>query len=152
RELRRIRHRESGELKRILWPRLEVEGRLLAASTDGGLGFYDVATGKELAFTPLESGTVAFPIYFDQSKGCITSGYFEVVLWPVQHDRARHDLLKLGPPQVMTTASDAGASATPDGRICAVPRGNHTLIFDRDRPGKRVETGPQYDVRHCAIS
>src|SRR5262249_25114386 len=147
RELRRIRHRESGELKRILWPRLEVEGRLLAASTDGGLGFYDVATGKELAFTPLESGTVAFPSYFDQSKGCITSGYFEVVMCPVQRGRGGRDWLTLGPAMVMKPASDAGSSAAPDVRIWAVPRGNHTLIFDRDRPGKRVETGPQYDVR-----
>jgi WD40 repeat protein len=37
-------------------------------------------------------------------------------------------------------------------RVVAVPQGNSTVVFHRDRPDRRVVLGPQFDVRFTAVS
>jgi tetratricopeptide (TPR) repeat protein len=74
------------------------------------------------------------------------------MLWPVRPDPARAGVLHVGPPRVLASTCDSGADASRDGRIRVFPLGDRTLVLDRDRPGWRVELGPQHDVRHCAVS
>jgi WD40 repeat protein len=151
-ELKRLRHSGPEAGGPIFAPVLDTDGRVLAAGMHGGLGFFDVHSGKELAFARLSSTSLAMPIHFDRTDGWMTCGNTGAVLWPARSSRADPDVLEVGPPQVLATASHTGADATPDGRIRVVPQGRQTLILDRDRPGQRVEAGPQHDVRNSAIS
>jgi eukaryotic-like serine/threonine-protein kinase len=151
-ELKRLRHSGPEAGGAIFAPVLGTDGRVLAAGMHGGLGFFDVHSGEELAFARLSSTSLAMPIHFDRTDGWMTCGNTGAVLWPARTSKDHPGVLEVGPPQVLATASHTGADATPDGRIRVVPQGRQTLILDRDRPGRRVEARPQYDVRNSAIS
>jgi eukaryotic-like serine/threonine-protein kinase len=152
RELRTIRRSGADPAELIHSPVLEADGRVLAAACGGGLGFFDLDSGKELAFIHFTNSNVALPRSFDRSDGWMTCGSAGVVLWPVRRNLVRTDLLKIGPPHALAAAVDSGADASLDGRIRVLPQGHQTLVLDRDRPGWRVELGPQYDVRNSAVS
>ena len=86
----------------------------------------------------------------------MTGGQSGLYLWPARPDSARPELLRIGPPQQIAPnpggGFSIGASASADGRVVAVPQGNSTLVLYRDQPDRRVELGPQYDVRFSAVS
>jgi eukaryotic-like serine/threonine-protein kinase len=152
RELRTIRRPGADSEEIIHGPVLEADGRVLAAASSNGLGFIDLESGAHLAFIHFKNDNVALPISFDRIDGWMTSGKTGVMLWPLQRNPTRTDRIEIGPPRWLGAAVEHGADASLDGRIRVLPQGNQALVLDRDRPGWRVELGPQYDVRHCAVS
>jgi serine/threonine protein kinase/WD40 repeat protein/tetratricopeptide (TPR) repeat protein len=152
RELRAIRRRGAEAAERILNPVLDADDRVMAAASANGLGFFELESGKELAFVYFHNPGLSQPRTFDRTSGWMTCGRPGVVLWPLQEDPTRNHLLRIGPPRAVASAIFQGADASLDGRIRAIPQGEHALVLDRDRPGWRTELGPQYDVRNCAVS
>jgi serine/threonine protein kinase/WD40 repeat protein len=132
-------------------PLLGAGSRVMAAASSHGLGFFDVNDGGALAFVRFKNDNVAAPVSFDDTDGWMTAGRTGVMLWP-QGMSARGDRIQIGPPRWLAASIDSGADASFDGRIRAVPQGYQTLVLNRDQPGRRIELGPQYDVRHCAVS
>jgi WD40 repeat protein len=151
RELRTIRRAGADPAETLLGPVLDAEGRILAAASNRGMGFYDLDSGNELAFVRFENENLMCPRRFDRSTGWLTSGNRSAILWPTRWDAA-DSTLHVGPPRLRTSATDTGMDSSLDGRIQAFPQGNRTRVLDRDRPGWFFDLGPQQDVRHCAVS
>jgi WD40 repeat protein len=94
------------------------------------------------------------------SGGWITGGYDGLKLWPTRPDAAKPGLLCVGPPKQLApgikNGYSIGASAGASGRVLAVPQGSSTIVLHRDRGDgrvlRRVDLGPQYDVRFAAVS
>ena len=151
RELRRIRRPLAPRAENVVGAVLHADGQVLAVGSNNGLAFFDFETGRELAFLPYHNDSVATPKFFDTASGWITGGG-TVADWPAVRDPDRPGSLRVGPPRRLASARGMGIDASLDGRVRAVPRGNHALVLDRDRPDSRIELKPHYDVRHCAVS
>lgn len=151
RELRVLRRPAADNTETIYGPVLDSDHRVLAAATSNGLAFFDFYSGNLAAFVPLRTNKTTIPVYFDPKCGWITSGKGAATLWPMKAHQTQDNMLHIGPPSIVATSADGG-SASPDGRFRAVPQGNRSLLMDRDRPGLTIAFGPQYDVRHSAVS
>jgi serine/threonine protein kinase/WD40 repeat protein len=151
RELRIIRKPGADATEFIRSPVLDAEERVIAAEYSGGLTFFELQTGKMLGLVRFKNENIAVPRTFDATDGWMTSGKTGAILWPAQRSPATAGLLHIGPPRSLGAAVDAGADASADGGIRALPQGQHTLVLDRNRPGRRTEL-PQYDVRNCTVS
>jgi WD40 repeat protein len=169
-----LRPRRPGGLDNIVSPVLHADGRILAAGGGHQLCFFDLASGEELNSVQLPLANGARPVFFDpprlaqgepdgqsgladnRSGGWVTGGHSGLLLWPARQETARPEVLHIGPPQEIAPnpggGFSSGASASADGRVVAVPQGHSTLVLYRDRPDRRVVLGPQYDVRHSAVS
>jgi WD40 repeat protein len=174
RELRVLRPRSTGSLDNVYSPVVHIDGHILAAAARHQLCFFDLASGEELASVRLPLADAARPTFFDpphppqgrpdpksglqgdRPGGWMTGGQAGLYLWPARQDAARTEVMRIGPPQQLAPNPGGGfsngASASADGRVVAVPQGHSTLVLCRDRPDRRVVLGPQYDVRHTAVS
>jgi WD40 repeat protein len=170
-ELRLLRCRNARSLDGIANPVNDASGRLLAASAGDWLSFFDLGSGEEVTSVQLPCSDAARPVFFDLPRppvtakesgtgaefgGWMTGGRSALYLWPARLDCARPGVLRVGPPQLLAPDSGAGysvgASASTDGRVVAVPQGNSTLLLHRDPLARRLQLGPQPDVRHAAVS
>jgi serine/threonine protein kinase/WD40 repeat protein len=160
RELRVLRRRNADSLERIHTPVVHTDGRILAASSlydhypdKSWLCFFDLWTGEELASGKLPHDR---PVCFHESVGWITSGPSGLLQWPAKSDPARPEVLRVGPPRTLSPGlgsySAAGACASADGRVMAVPEGSFTAVIHRERPANHLKLGPQFDVRFAAVS
>src|SRR5262249_53773254 len=61
-------------------------------------------------------------------------------------------VLRIGPPQPLASVVYDGADASIDGRIRAIPQGDHALVLDRERPQRHILLRPQYNIRFCGVS
>jgi serine/threonine protein kinase/WD40 repeat protein len=154
RELRTIRRRGAERTELLMGPVLHGDGNVMAAASSRGLAFFDLDSGNQLAFAEYKNDLTNLPTTFDSTGGWMTTrvraGSW---LWPARRDPAHPEVLHVGPPQRFAAfASEPWADASADGRIRAVPQGDHTLVYDRDRPGRPQKLGKQFDVRFCAVS
>jgi serine/threonine protein kinase/WD40 repeat protein len=160
RELRMLRRRNADSLERIVSPVVHTDGRIVAASSrqDGypdksSVCFFDLWTGEELASVKLAEDQ---PVCFHESVGWITSGPTGLLQWPAKSERARPEVLRVGPPATLSAGLGShmarGAGASADGGVLAVPDGRFTTLIHRQRPAERLRLGPQYDVRLAAVS
>jgi hypothetical protein len=147
---------------------VHTDSRTLAATSSRGLHFFDIVTGEELASVRLAHWQTDFPVFFDgpcpppgregeeEAGGWVTGGLSGLILWPARPDLARPGVLRVGPPRPLAPGLKSrfteGASASRDARIVAVPDGEFTTVIHRDRPGRRLKLGPQYDLRFTAVS
>jgi WD40 repeat protein len=171
RELRVLRPRSAETQGNLLHPVVHADGRLLAAAGGRRLCFFDLARGEELASVLLPSLDAANPVFFDPPHppggrsdwkpglagdrfgGWLTGGRGGLCLWPARKDPARPEVMRIGPPQQLVRGDfTAGASASADGRVVALPQFHSTMVLYRDRPDRRVALGPQFDVRNSAVS
>ncbi len=170
-EFRVLRPRKAGKLDPIVTPVVFPDGRTLAAATVNEICFFDLIRGEELASAKLPKADGARPVFFDPpfprkpSKsgeqgdrpiGLMTGGHLGLNHWPVRSSKDRPERWQIGPPEQITPnpggGFSAGARSSADGRVVAVPQGHSTLVLFRDKPGRRLILGPQFDVRHCAVS
>ena len=94
-------------------------GRLLAATTANGLGFWDLETGRELAYLPLPFS--AGMVLFEPSGDLLTNfrgGFFR---WPVRPPAAPGDPFRVGPPQRLAFPSGGHnvIAVSKDGQVIA---------------------------------
>ena len=151
--------------EQIAWPVLDADGRILAATTLASLSFFDFASGEELASVAPSRPTGIGPLRFHRTHGWViwmaTPGVtVDTAFWPCRPDPHQPNLLRIGPPRglgnkpYLLSSSNAGAAdLSADGRILVVPNGNKgALMLHLDEAGKEIRLGPQYDVRHVAVS
>src|SRR5262249_3537483 len=74
RELRVIRRPKADRTATIGRPVLHADERILAATADSGLVFFDLTNGSELAFIDLKNTSRIFSTNSDQSGGWLTCG------------------------------------------------------------------------------
>jgi tetratricopeptide (TPR) repeat protein len=125
-------------------------GRLLAASTKSGVGFFDLIGDEEVGFVP---GRFSAQIQFDQTGALWTIGEAGLLRWPVRvaHDAARPYCI--GPPEWVADRHRATFALSADGRVAAVPlAAEETLVIHRGPPRRVVRLGPQKDVRYVHVS
>src|SRR5262249_48883121 len=128
RELRTIRRPGADPTEIILCPVFDADEQVLAVACDKGLEFFDLDTGKELAFGRFPNNIVAAPRTCDRGDGWMTGGRGGAILWPLQ--KPSQNLLQIGPPRRLAPAIDPGADASADGRIRAIPQRQHALVLD----------------------
>jgi eukaryotic-like serine/threonine-protein kinase len=155
-ELKTFGRRTADDREQINRANVHADGDVVAASSDNWLYFFSLASGDELAAVRMPTSEAAIVSSFDRSFGWITGGTSGVLFWPAQPDSERPSVLQVGPPQqlaaVLGSTFVTRASLSLDGRVLAVPDGNHTLVIDRESPERRLRLGPQYDLRFCAVS
>jgi WD40 repeat protein len=156
RELRVLRRRNADSRETIYAPVLHADGRTLLAAGHHWLSFFDLLSADELGSVPLSQDSSHRPVMFDPSGGWMTGGYSGLFRWPASTDPDRPEVMSVGPPQELApglaSAYSQGTSASTDGRVVAVPRGDSTLVLNLDHPDRRVVLGPQFDVRSSAVS
>jgi serine/threonine protein kinase/WD40 repeat protein len=163
-ELRELRGRNLRSMGNMKSPVYHADGQTLLTTSIDCLNVFDAMTGEELGTIPLPYRDAARPVGFDSgtdtlgapSGGWLTGGHSGLRFWPVRVDRDRPEVLSVGPPRLVTPDSGRGfsngASGSADGRVVAVPQGDSTRVLRRDRPELRMILGPQFDVRHSAVS
>ena len=142
---------------------LHPDGRLLAVGMTDGLGLWDLATGSELAFLPIDEGRNGVTnLRFEPSGALLTSGFAGLFRWPVRADPQVPDRLLVGPPdRLLPRASHIGQSQDPDGRVivaCNRAVGQWQAfaggwVLHADRPGEppiRLDAGA--DIIWIAVS
>jgi serine/threonine protein kinase/WD40 repeat protein/Tfp pilus assembly protein PilF len=92
----------------------------------------------------------------DQYGGWMTGGHSGLCLWPARPDSTRPEVMRIGPPQQIVRdpggGYTAGARASADGRVVALPQGHSTAVLFRDHPDRHVILGPQFDARFADVS
>jgi WD40 repeat protein len=130
---------------------LDEKGRLLAVYTQEGVALVDVLRGEEVALLPIPGNC---PLRFEaRGEAVWTYGGNGVLRWPIQIDPADRNKRRVGPPQRMaaTTTTDRVGSNS-DGNIIAIPNYNRGALLWQRAANRTLSLGPQYDVRHCAVS
>jgi len=126
-------------------PAVRREGRVLALAMSGGVAFWDLARGAELAFLPI--GNV-WQLLFEASGDLITNGSVGVQRWPVRLDADRGEF-RIGPPTQVPVAGGLGIAEDRQGRIVAVSYGDHAVVAT---PERLIRVGPLDDCRGVAVS
>jgi tetratricopeptide (TPR) repeat protein len=115
-----------------LWPLLHPRGRLMSAAL------------------PIEHR-----VGFDSSGALFSQNHNGVFRWPVRVRTDPSEMYHLGPPERLTAQRplhDYWFSMSRDGRVLAFAQGNHATVVHVGPPRRTLTLGPQYDVRHVAVS
>jgi WD40 repeat protein len=151
RGLRRFSHGSEPTYTRWLLD----DGRTLATYWPGALRFFDLDSAEELgsASLPPEIGYNLWGL--PAPGGFLMTVPGAVWFWPARTDPARGNVLRVGPPERVAALRPAAVGrfgADRNGRVLAVPEGDHAVVLDRDRPGRRIELGPHHNVLFVAVS
>ena len=124
--------------------------RLLAASTERGVRFWDLATKSTIGFLPI--GSVK-RMHFDDSGALWTNSPAGVLRLPIQESTDEPGTLVVGPASsVLPAGSDADLAVTPDGRTLACGGTAGAFVWHADRPDSRLELARHGDPRYVSIS
>jgi serine/threonine protein kinase/WD40 repeat protein len=159
REYRTLVRKSAPEKSRYQGVTLHPDGRLLACGMPDGFGLWDLASGNELRFTPMNEGNYGvMDVRFESSGALLTAGYSGLLRWPVGADPKSPDRRLLGPPQrLLPRASFIEQSQ--DGRVTAVC--NRAVgvweeyaggwILHADRPNEPIRLDAGADVVYLAV-
>src|SRR5262249_11769076 len=108
-------------------------------------------TGEELGRLHTPGHSLFF--HLETSGALVTCTTGGILRWPRSEESAA-GVIRFGAPERLSSlTSSHWAEASPDGRVIALANsGGGAIILHRDHPGLPVVTGPQDDVRHCAVS
>jgi WD40 repeat protein len=135
---------------------------LLAVGMADGLGLWDLASGSELAFLPIDEGSGGVTdVRFEPSGALLTAGYSGLMRWPVRADSQPPDRLRVGPAErLLPRAHILGQSQVPDGRVivaCNRAVGQWQAfaggwVLHADRPGEPIRLDAGADIAWIAVS
>jgi serine/threonine-protein kinase len=142
REFRDLLHNGPGRrVSDWFLPAVHPDGRLAALALNDGHAFFDLASGRELAFVPVAQG--GGQPCFDAAGNLFTFGPAGIFRWPVRPDPAQPDQLTVGPPELLTSPlNNCNVDVSRDGRVMAQANfrsGGWVLSPDSERP-RHVET------------
>jgi eukaryotic-like serine/threonine-protein kinase len=121
---------------------------LLAIGTDDGVGLWELAGGRPVAFLPMPTGFVAF----ERSGALLTAGFAGQLRWPIEVVGPQ-GTLRIGPPQRLPFPPSPHQIATNrDGQVMASPQGEGALVWHAHNGNELIKLAPQHDVRFVAVS
>jgi WD40 repeat protein len=128
------------------------DGRLLAATGDNDIRFWDVATAKELGVVPDEAAhVVRFPA---DGKRLIT-GDRGLYQWPIERVEGPTNTLRLGPRTPLIPGSGLmSVSLSSNGRFALLtrPPKASAQVFDSENPSSVATLGPNPGIMWGAVS
>jgi WD40 repeat protein len=154
-ELRTLHHPQASGPQGLGGLTLHSNGRLLAATTAGGIGFFDLPSCEEVAFLAMDFGPSG-GVGFDDTGALWTSSTAGLLRWPVKPSADFAWKLRIGPPEWVANQAPAGVqwgSFSTDGRVAVLPLySDGALVVHRGPPRRPLRLGPQYDVRYAFVS
>ncbi len=133
------------------------DGKLLAAATTDGVGFWDVDSGTSCAFTPLEKPT---SVHFEPHGTLLIGDPSGTYRWPIRSDSISPSRIRIGPPQSTALPPAFCNTQSHDGRVqgVAMRAVGHTepwagaWLLHADNPAAPLHFLPGKDVWHVALS
>jgi serine/threonine protein kinase/WD40 repeat protein/tetratricopeptide (TPR) repeat protein len=154
-ELRTLHHPQASGPQGLDRLALHPNGRLLAATTGGGIGFFDLPSCEEVAFLATDLSPVG-GVGFDGTGALWTSSSAGLLRWPVRRSAGSARKWRIGPPEWVTNQAPDGVawgSFSTDGRVAVVPLYSEgALVVHRGPPRRPLRVGPQFDVRAAFVS
>jgi WD40 repeat protein len=140
---------------------VNADGRLLAVAMTDGFGLWDLATGSEFAFIPVNAGQTSWvhDLRFEPSGALLTGGLSGLFRWPIRADPDAPDRLRVGPPERLGLRPYR-ISQSRDGRV--VVGGTRAVgawradaggwILHSDRPSQPIRLDAGADIAGIAVS
>jgi serine/threonine protein kinase/WD40 repeat protein len=133
------------------WAVLHPDGRLLAAGADDGVVLIDLARSEEVGRLP--PGPGHHPLAFEASgDALLTYGTPGLLRWPVRASGAGGGLSVGSPTHLKSTTNEDTWGYCATDRTVAIPAYSAGAKVLRTDDKRTVSTGPQEDVRFCALS
>jgi WD40 repeat protein len=116
-----------------------------------GLGFWDLSSGRELAFAQLGNTE---SVSFETDRALLTFGDQGLFRWPISDEDAPEGCMRMGPPERLPVLGSWTQMATSqDGQVIAIgQRSQGGLVLHRNRGDATVKLSPHEDVRYVGIS
>src|SRR5262249_51824770 len=150
REYRMLLHKDMPEKCWYQSVSVSPDGRLLAAGMTDGFGFWDLASGSELAFIPTGGNDNA--VVFEPSGALLVLCPSGVFRWPLGKNAAGGGVW--GPPERLPLPRSNCVSQSRDGRVivtCCRTTGAYQAnaggwILHTDRPGQPIRLDAGADI------
>jgi WD40 repeat protein/Tfp pilus assembly protein PilF len=135
------------------------DGRLVAAAMTDGVGFWDLDTGTELAFLPLDGAR--FAVFEPPPAAALLVGdRTGTYRWPIQTDSHDPGLRRIGPPRPVALPPGISPTQSQDGQVlaaCARPVGDlqpwaGAWLLHADRPDAPRSVATGADLGAVALS
>src|SRR5262249_35564007 len=127
------------------------DGRALAVAMREGFGFWDLSSGRELAFAQLGNTE---SVAFDTDRALLTFGDQGLFRWPISADDAPEGCVRFGPPERFPVlGSWTQMAPSQDGQVIAIAqRYQGGLVLHHNRGNATLKLSPHEDVRYIGIS
>ncbi len=125
-------------------------GKLLAVGAYGGVGVWELSSGRELSFLALPGTnfTATGP-----SGSLLTNGSAGLLRWDVTPNSSIPGGLKIGPPlKLSIPGSRCDVASSHDGRVIASAQGDGGMVLHAGRPDHPVSLVPHDDARYVSVS
>jgi serine/threonine protein kinase/WD40 repeat protein len=99
REYRTLLRKALPEKSEYAYEAVHADGRLLAVAMKDGFGLWDLASGSELAFIPMNGEDGVHDLRFEPSGALLTAGLSGLFRWPIRADPNAPNRLMVGPPE-----------------------------------------------------
>jgi WD40 repeat protein len=126
------------------------DGRLLAAGTQRGVSFWDMASGEYLAFNEISPAN--HYVLWEPSGALLSMGQKGLFRWPIRREAATGQV-DLGTPEKLAVPGVPSRIAQSlDGRVLAAAQFQGAAVLHADRSDQPVHLRPHADTRYVAVS
>jgi serine/threonine protein kinase/WD40 repeat protein/Tfp pilus assembly protein PilF len=123
-------------------------GRLLAASIEMGIAFWDLKHDMEIALLPIGRSTVSFT----PSGDLLTTWTIGSFRWKFAVEDGAQRGIRIGPPERLALPPGETITASGDGRYIGVAHYDGATVVDARVPDRPIRLGRLLDTRWIAIS
>jgi WD40 repeat protein len=136
--------------KRYICSDISADGRLLAAGADGGIGLWDLQSGKNLAFV-VDLPGLNF-VVLELTESLLTMGTKGLFRRPFRREPVAGSLL-LGTPETLPVPGITNRLAQSANReVLASAQFPGAVFLYANQPQQLIELGPHEDARSVAVS
>jgi eukaryotic-like serine/threonine-protein kinase len=136
--------------KRYFCSAISADGRLLAAGANGGVGLWDLASRKNLAF--IEGSPGLNFVVLAPSGALLTMGQNGLFRRSIQRDQA-NGMVHVGATEKLPVAGVPNMIAqSRDARVLASAQFQGAVVWHADQPDRLIKLGPHADTRSVAVS
>jgi len=149
-EYRTLVHTSADSQDPYYNPTVFGDGRLLAVGVLGGIGVWDLSSGRELHFLDLPG--IGFTAS-EHSGTLLTNGVAGLLRWEVKRDSSSSSVFHVAPPQKLAVPGSVfDIACSRNGGVIASAQSTGALVVHRDRPDQPVQLTPHADVRYVSVS
>jgi WD40 repeat protein/serine/threonine protein kinase len=140
---------EAGK-RRYVCSDISADGRLLAAGADGGVGLWDLSTGKNLAF--IESSQQLNFARLEASGALLTMGQDGLFRRSIRRESATGSFHVGMPEKLPVPGAPNPFSQSADGKVWASAQFSGAVVWPSDQPERLIRLERHADVRGVAVS